>query len=363
VPEHLLAIGTRKGLFLARSRDDRATWELDGPHFPSNDVYSVAIDTRRDPVRLLAGAHSEHWGPTVFRSDDLGRSWDETEGGAIRFPVESGGALQRIWQLRPGMPEQPELVWAGCEPGSLFRSDDGGVTFALVESLWNHPHRPKWEPGGGGLCLHTVLVHPTDPQLLMVAVSTAGVYRSPDGGASWHAANRGITAGFLPGEEPEFGQCVHKVAFSPGRPEQLFLQNHGGVYRSDDSGGSWSPIETGLPSTFGFPVVAHPHREGTAYVYPLVSDEHRIPPDGRSRVYRTDDAGESWRPLSDGLPQEHVYGTVLRDALTVDDNDPVGVYFGTRSGDVFASRDEGETWAAVASYLPDVLVVRAAALP
>jgi photosystem II stability/assembly factor-like uncharacterized protein len=361
VTEQLLAIGTRKGLFLARSGGDRATWELDGPHFPSNDVYSVAIDTRRDPVRLLAGAHSEHWGPTVFRSDDLGRSWQETEGGAIRFPVESGGALKRVWQLRPGLADRPDVVWAGCEPGSLFRSDDGGVTFALVEGLWNHPHRPQWQPGGGGQCLHTVVLDPNDPERLLVAISTGGVYRSDDGGRSWSPSNKGIGAGFLPGEEPEFGQCVHKVAAYAGRPDQLYLQNHGGVYRSDDGGGSWSPIENGLPSVFGFPMVAHPHRPGTAYLYPLVSDEHRIPPDGRSRVYRTDDAGDSWRPLSAGLPQHHVYGTVLRDAMTVDDAEPAGVYFGTRTGDVFASRDEGESWAAVANYLPDVLVVRAAA--
>jgi photosystem II stability/assembly factor-like uncharacterized protein len=362
VTEQLLAIGTRKGLFLARSGDDRATWELDGPHFPSNAVYSVAIDTRRQPVRILAGAHSEHWGPTVFRSDDLGATWEETEGGAVRFPVESGGSLARVWQLRPGPADEPEVVWAGCEPASLFRSDDGGLSFALVEGLWNHPHRPKWEPGGGGLCLHTVLVHPTDPDRLLVAISSAGVYRSQDGGVTWEPSNTGIAAGFFPDPQPEFGQCVHKVAFQADRPDQLFLQNHGGVYRSDDGGTSWSAIEDGLPSVFGFPIVAHPHRPGTAYVYPLVSDEHRIPPEGRSRVYRTEDAGASWQPVAAGLPQQHVYGTVLRDALTVDDATPAGVYFGTRTGDVFASRDEGDSWTAVANYLADVLVVRAATI-
>ncbi|MGH9118762.1 MAG: WD40/YVTN/BNR-like repeat-containing protein [Acidimicrobiales bacterium] len=360
--DQLLAIGTRKGLFLARSGDDRSTWELDGPHFPAHAVYSIAVDTRRDPARVLAGTHSEHWGPTVFRSDDLGRRWQETEGGAVRFSAGSGGALQRVWQLRPGPADQPDVVWAGAEPGSLFRSDDGGATFSLVHGLWNHPHRPKWEPGGGGQCLHTIVLHPTDPDRLLVAISTGGVYRSSDGGATWAPSNAGIGAGHLPDPQPEYGQCVHKVAAHPERPEQLFLQNHGGVYRSDDGGATWLPIEDGLPAVFGFPVVTHPHRPGTAYLYPLVSDEHRIPPDARVRVYRTADAGESWEPLTEGLPQIHAFSTVLRDAMTTDDATPAGVYFGTRTGDVFASRDEGDTWSAVANFLPDVLVVRAATL-
>lgn len=362
MPDHLLAIGTRKGLFFARSNDDRARWVLGEPHFPATDVYAVAIDTRRQPARILAGAHSQHWGPTVFRSDDLGSTWEETEGGALRFPVESGGALQRIWQLRPGPPDQPDLLWAGVEPGALFRSDDGGLTFALNEGLWNHPHRPKWQPGGGGLCLHTVIPHPTDSDRLTVAISTGGVYRSQDGGASWEASNSGIVAGFLPDESPEFGQCVHKVAIHADRPDQMFLQNHGGVFRSDDGGVSWTSIGEGLPADFGFPVVAHPHRPGTAYVFPLMSDEHRIPPEAKARVYRTSDAGATWEALTDGLPQEHAYTTVLRDAMTADASDPAGVYVGTRNGEVFASRDEGDSWTTVASHLPDVLVVRASAL-
>jgi photosystem II stability/assembly factor-like uncharacterized protein len=362
VTDHLLAIGTRKGLFLARSDDDRTTWTLGPPQFPAIDVYSIAIDTRRDPVRLLAGTHSEHWGPTVFRSDDLGETWDETEGGAVRFPAESGGALKRVWQLRPASAEEPDVVWAGVEPGGLFRSDDGGVTFSLNEGLWNHPHRPKWQPGGGGLCLHTVLLHPTDRDRIMVAVSTGGVYRSRDGGESWTASNKGIGAEFLPDDAPEFGQCVHKVAFQADRPDQLFLQNHGGVFRSDDGGSTWSSIAEGLPADFGFPIVAHPHRPGTAYVFPLVADVQRMPPDGRCRVYRTRDAGESWEPLTEGLPQAHSYVSVLRDAMAADTAAPAGIYFGTRSGEVYASRDEGDSWTAVADHLPDVLTVRAAAL-
>jgi hypothetical protein len=354
---HLLAIGTRKGLFLARS-DDRVDWELDGPFFPSNAVYSAALDTRRDPVRLLAGTHSEHWGPTVFRSDDLGATWEETEGGAVRFPADSGASLERVWQLVPGPADEPDVVWAGAEPASLWRSGDGGLSFTLVDGLWDHPHRKAWEPGGGGLCLHTILVDPTDPERLIVAISAGGAYRSDDGGASWEAANAGITVSFMPDPAPEFGQCVHKIAASPSRPGQLFLQNHGGVFRSDDGGGRWQPIDAGLPANFGFPIVAHPHQPGTAYVFPLTSDAHRMPPDAKARVYRTTDAGESWEPLGDGLPQP-AYFTVLRDAMCADRADPAGLYLGTRSGEVFASHDEGESWAGVARHLPDVLVVRA----
>jgi photosystem II stability/assembly factor-like uncharacterized protein len=355
----LLMIGTRKGLFLARS-DDRRAWAVDGPLFPMNAVYAVAIDTRPATARLLVGADSEHWGPSVFRSDDLGASWHEPEGGAIRFPAETGAALTRAWQLQPAGADEPDLVWAGVEPAALFRSDDGGSTFSLVEGLWNHPDRPSWMPGGGGLCLHTVVPHPTDRARMLVAVSAAGVYRTDDGGVSWKPSNTGIIVLHNPDPHPVFGQCVHKIARHPSRPDQLFLQNHGGVYRSDDGGTTWAEIHDGLPATFGFPMAVHPHRPGTAYAYPLVADAHRMPPDDRCRVYRTTDAGESWHPLSSGLPQEGAYLTVLRDALCTDDADVAGVYLGTRSGEVFASADEGETWASIVRHLPDVLAVRAA---
>ena len=358
----LLAIGTRKGLFLARSRDDRTTWRLDGPRFPTDEVYALAIDVRRAPPRLLVSARSEHWGPTVYRSDDLGETWDETPEGAIRFPPGSEGALERVWQLLPGAADEPGRVWAGTEPGALFRSDDGGESFALVEGLWNHPHRPTWFPGGGGQCLHTVLPHPTDRGRIVVGISTGGVYRTLDAGATWSPANSGIAAHFLPDPDPEYGQCVHKIAAHPDRPEQLFLQNHGGVYRSDDWASTWTSIEDGLPGNFGFPVVAHPHRPGVTYLYPLVADVHRFPPDGRARVYRTPDAGATWTALTDGLPQENGWMTVVRDAMCTDGADPAGVYFGTRSGDLFASRDEGDSWTEVAGHLPDVFVVRAAAV-
>jgi photosystem II stability/assembly factor-like uncharacterized protein len=358
----LLMIGTRKGLFLARSDDDRRTWTIGGPHFVMNGVYACAVDARRATPRLLVGSHSEHWGPTVAYSDDVGEKWAEAEGGAMRFPADTGAALERAWQLRPGRPEEPDVVWAGTEPTALWRSEDGGHSYELVRALWDHPHRKDWMPGYGGQALHTVLPDPRDADSVLVAMSTGGVYRTGDGGVSWVASNSGVAAPFLPDQYPEFGQCVHKVARDNGRPEQLFLQNHGGVYRSDDSGATWSSIDAGLPASFGFAVVTHPRRADTAWVFPLVADAHRLPPDDRCRVYRTTDAGASWKSVSEGLPTDPWYGVVLRDAMCADDADPAGVYFGTRDGEVWASPDEGGNWSRVAGHLPDVLCVRAAVI-
>ena len=360
----ILLIGTRKGLFVARSRDGRAGWDLEPIRFPMNAVYGLGIDARRSTPRLFAAAESAHWGPSLFHSDDLGRTWTEPERAPIAFPERAGTSLRRVWQVQPGPASEPDLVYAGVEPSALFRSEDGGVTFTLVDGLWDHPHREHWEPGAGGQCLHTVLAHPTDAAQLLIAMSGGGVYRSTDAGASWHPANRGIQAVFMPEDQryPEYGQCVHKVAWHPSRPERLFAQNHFGVYRSDDGATSWTSIADGLPADFGFPVVVHPQRAETAYVFPLVADSERMPPDRRCRVYRTDDAGGTWRPLTAGLPQYGYHAAVLRDAMCSDQADPAGLYLGTRAGEVYASCDEGESWNLIAGHLPDVLSVRAAAL-
>jgi len=359
----LMLIGTRKGLLVTRSEDSRRTWIPDELRFANQEVYAVAIDARRDPPRLFASGTTGWWGPFFAYSDDLGATWKEPEQAAVSFPASTETALIRVWQIQPGPTNQPGVVYAGVEPHALFRSEDRGESFSLVQGLWDHPHRKEWRPGQGGACLHTVIPHPTDPRECLVAMSTGGVYRTVDGGSSWSPANRGIEAGFAPegARFPEYGQCVHKVAMHPDRPARLYAQNHGGVYRSDDAGGRWEAIEAGLPSNFGFPIVVHPHEPDTVYAFPL--GDARFPVDSRCCVYRSRDAGASWQALSDGLPEDPYRGAVLRDALCADAADPAGLYFGTRVGEVFASRDGGESWSLAASRLPDVLSVRAAELP
>ncbi|HYN97593.1 MAG TPA: exo-alpha-sialidase [Pilimelia sp.] len=357
----LLAIGTSKGLFLATS-EDRGRWRLGPPHFAMTGVYAVAIDKRGAAPRLLAGVSSSHFGPSVATSDDLGASWREPDQPPVSFPADTGASLGRVWQFAPAGAAEPGVVYAGTEPSALFRSVDGGVTYELVRSLWEHPHRERWDAGFGGQAIHTVLVDPRDPARLTVAMSTGGVYRSADSGASWAPSNTGIKAYFMPDPWPEFGQCVHKVARDAQAPDTLYAQNHHGVYRSDDAGATWGSIADGLPSDFGFPIVAHPTRAGVVYTFPLVADGERFPPERRCRVFRSADAGGTWEALSAGLPEEPFYPAVLRDAMCVDDVDPAGVYFGTRSGEVYASRDEGDSWSLVAAHLPDVLCVRAAAV-
>lgn len=355
----ILMVGTRKGLWLGRSDEAREEWEFTGPHFDMEEVYSCMVDTRGERPRLLAGASSSWLGPQVRRSDDLGATWQETPGGAVRFPDDLDASVERIWQLTPG--PDPGSVWAGTEPGAVFRSHDGGETFALERALWDHPHRSEWGEGFGGQAFHTVLPHPTDPASVTVAISTGGVYQTSDGGASWQPRNTGIRADFLPeGQQyPELGQCVHKVARHPARPERLYLQNHGGVYRSDDHAATWVSIADGLPADFGFPVVVHPQEPDTVFLFPLSAGFGRYPTDGRARVWRSRDAGETWEELGDGLPDRFFVG-VMRDAMCADDHERTGLYLGARNGAVWGSADGGDTWRCVVADLPDVMVVRAA---
>jgi hypothetical protein len=362
--EAVLLIGTRKGVVVGRSRQGRRRFELQPLQLMMNAVYGLGIDGRPQTPRLFATAMSEHWGPSLHHSDDLGATWVEPDQAPIRFPEETGASLTRVWQVQPAPANQPGIVYAGVEPHALFRSEDGGITFFLVEGLYSHPHRERWEPGGGGACLHTIVPHPDDPGQILVAMSAGGVYRTTDGGATWAPGNKGIQAYWMPEDQrfPEFGQCVHKVAAHPTRPERLFAQNHFGVYRSEDWGGSWEPIESGLPSNFGFPLVVHPSRPETLYTFPLVADAERMPPERKCRVYRSEDAGGHWEPLTQGLPQEGYHAPVLRDAMCTDGGDPAGIYFGTRAGEVYASADDGDSWLLVAEHLPDVLSVRASVL-
>ncbi|MFC6885598.1 WD40/YVTN/BNR-like repeat-containing protein [Actinomadura yumaensis] len=358
----VLVIGTRKGLFTARRRG--GGWETGPVAFPSTPATAIAIDPARG--RILAALNSPFWGVSIVMSDDAGRTWSEpakeADAAPVAFPPSTGTSLRDIWQLRLS-PTEPGVVYAGVEPAALFRSEDGGHSFHLVQGLWDHPHRPTWHPGGGGLCLHTVLPHPTDPRTLTVAISTGGVYRTGDGGETWEARNKGIRADFLPEDPyPEYGQCVHKVDLHPERPGRLFLQHHGGVYRSDDDAASWTRIDGGLPADFGFPIAVHPHRPDTVYVLPLHADADRSPAGHRYQVCRSDDAGGTWRPLTEGLPDGPCHASVLRDAFCTDQGDPAGIYFGTRDGCVYAGRDDGESWTEVVRHLPDVLCVRAAVL-
>jgi photosystem II stability/assembly factor-like uncharacterized protein len=358
----LLLVGTTKGAFLVWADASRQRWRLDGPHFKGESVYAMGFDGRQGRCRTLAATRSFHWGSVLRASDDFGRTWSAPDRQNVRFPTESGLALTQIWQIALGPAKEPDVLYCGVEPAALFRSEDGGESWSIIEGLLTHPHRPQWQPGGGGLCLHTIVQDATDPRRILVAISTGGVYRSDDGGATWRPRNEGVRAQFLPNKYPEFGQCVHKVVHHPARPGRLFLQNHWGLYRSDDWGDSWQDIANGVPSDFGFSMEMHPREPDTVYIVPLESDEFRCVPEARLRVYRTRNAGASWEPLGTGLPQRDAYETVLRDGMAADALDPAGLYFGTRSGKLFGSADGGESWRAIAEGLPSITCVKTAVM-
>jgi photosystem II stability/assembly factor-like uncharacterized protein len=348
--------GTSKGVFLFAASPKRDKWVRGGPHFAGSPTYALGHDNG-DGQRLFAGVENPFYGPALRWSDDLGHTWSDETKSTLKFPEGAGVALKRIWQIVPGSGKG--TIYAGVEPSALFVSHDRGASWELVRGLFDHPHREKWVPGNGGQCLHTVLPHPSDPDQVTVAMSTGGVYRTEDGGRTWRARNVGVQADFMPDKFPEFGQCVHKVVRHPARPETLFLQNHGGLYRSDDNGDSWHDIAKGVPSDFGFCMAIHPHDPEVVYIVPIEKSLFRCTPEGKLRVYRTRDGGKSWEALAKGLPQKDANEVVLRDAMAVDRLNPAGVYFGTRSGKVYASANGGGSWAMVADGLPPVLCVRA----
>jgi len=348
-----LLVGTRKGGFIFTSDRARKEWKSSGPHLKGREVYHMAYDRRSGAV--LASVISNHWGPTVARSADMGGEWKESKT-PPRFPKASGLSVARLWQIRPGRDSEPGVVYAGVEPACLFRSEDGGESWAVNEAMLNHRTRKKWQPGGGGLCLHTILPDPKRPNRMHIAISAVGTMRTDDGGESWKFQNKNVLADFMPNKYPEYGQCVHKLATNPSNPDVIFHQNHCGVYRSDDAGENWVDIRNNLPSRFGFPVAADANDPRRAYVAPLEGDYSRIPPDGHFAVWGTDNAGKEWFKLDGGLPKVSFF-TVLREGMVSDDEDPCGLYFGTTTGQLFASRDKGERWAKVTDGLPPILSV------
>jgi photosystem II stability/assembly factor-like uncharacterized protein len=352
----LLMVGTVKGAFLFLSDRKRGDFKMTGPHFPGQQVWSAAFIGDGAP-RIIVGNKSEHWGAMVSRSDDFGATWTEPTDGNIKFPKGSSLSLNAIWALEASTPLGPDVVLAGVDPAALYRSDDRGETFQINEAMFSHPDREKWNPGFGGLCLHSILVHPQNPKRIYAAISSGGIYSSDDGGDSWNTCTNGLRVN---PDVPGATLCPHKLRFDPEDPSRLYLQNHPGVYRTDNEGRSWVTIEGGLPSDFGFPMVTHPRRGGTIYTFPLKADAFRVPPEGAPRVWRSRDAGESWEPLGKGLPAANGFFTVLRDAFSADTLDPAGLYFGTRGGQLYGSNDEGESWRAIAEFLPPVLCVKTA---
>ena len=359
-----LLVGTMKGAFLLRSDAQRNNWEVGGPYFPGRAIYALAYDDRNGRNRLWAAVNSSFWGSYLSGSDDFGKSWTEPEAYSIKFPEDAETSVKQIWQIALGHPGEPDTLYCGVEPAALFKSTDAGTSWSLVKGLYDHPHRPLWQPGGGGLCLHTILPDPANSKRMHIAISTGGVYRTDDGGANWQARNSGVRAQFLPPEQwyPEFGQCVHKIVSHPANSERLFLQNHWGLYRTDDGADSWKDIANGVPSDFGFAMEIDNHDPNTVFIVPLESDEFRCTPEAKLRVYRTRNGGDSWEPLTNGLPQENAFETVLRDGLTGDEAEPMGLYFGTRSGKLFGSNNTGESWQTIVEGLPAVVCVKSAVI-
>lgn len=386
--------GTRKGAFILTADGKRNQWDIQGPFFGGWEIYHVT-GSPADPDRLYAAQSSAWFGQIIQRSDDGGRSWSQPgaeeapginpdgslRGQSKRFiydtSPQTGTALRehqyydgslkpwefkRVWHLEPA-PDDPDTLYAGVEDAALFRSRDGGLTWQELAGLRGHGTGPQWQPGAGGLCLHTILLDPGNADRLYVAISAAGAFRSDDAAASWQAINRGLHSDYIPDPEAEVGHCVHKLAMHPASPDVLYMQKHWDVMRSDDAGDNWYEISGNLPSDFGFAIEVHAHDKDTLYVIPIKSDLEHYPPDGKLRVYRSRSGGNDWEELSNGLPKQHCYVNVLRDAMAVDSLDDCGIYFGTTGGQVYCSPDGGDHWQSIAAHLPPVLSVEVQTLP
>ncbi len=360
-----LLVGTRKGAFVLQSDGSRERWSVSGPHFAGWEIYHIK-GSPADPNRIYASQSSSWFGQIVQRSDDGGATWTPADN---RFVYDgTPGTHQwydgtphpwefaRVWHFEPSRAD-PDVVYAGVEDAALFKSTDGAATWHELSALRTHPSAPQWQPGAGGMCLHTIILDPADPKRIFVAISAAGAFRSDDGGESWRPINRGLKSNGIPQQEAEVGHCVHRLAMHPSNPKVLFMQKHWDVMRSDDAGDTWREVSGNLPTDFGFPIDVHAHEPQTIYVVPIKSDSEHFPIDGQLRVYRSRTGGNDWEPLTNGLPQKDCYVNVLRDAMAVDALDPCGIYFGTTGGQVYVSPDSGETWNAIAHDLPAVLSV------
>src|SRR5829696_5359033 len=380
-----LLVGTRKGAFILTSDGKREQWQVEGPHFAGWEVYHLK-GSPADPNRIYASQTSGWFGQIIQRSDDGGKTWHQpgTPAGeptttpdgmpkaeSNKFVYDTAGTpltthqwydgtqhpweFKRVWHLEPAL-DDPETVYAGVEDAALFRSADGGKNWQELPGL-RAQQGSKWAPGAGGMGLHTILIDPTNPKRIFIAISAAGCFRTDDGGNTWKPINRGLHSQYIPDPEAQIGHCVHRIALHPARPNTLYMQKHWDVMRSDDAGENWREVSGNLPSDFGFPIDVHAHEPETVYVVPIKSDSEHYPPEGKLRVYRSRTGGNEWEPLTNGLPQRDCYVNVLRDAMAVDALDSCGVYFGTTGGQVYASPDGGDHWSAIAQNLPAVLSV------
>jgi photosystem II stability/assembly factor-like uncharacterized protein len=363
-------VGTRKGAFILTSDGKRDRWDVSGPHFGGWEIYHVK-GSPADPDRLYASQSSSWFGQVIHRSDDAGKSWNPANN---KFVYEGTPGphkwydgtphpweFKRVWHLEPSL-DNPDVIYAGVEDAAFFRSTDGAQSWQELPALRTHPSAKDWQPGAGGLCLHTILIDPANPKRIYIAISSAGAFRTDDGGTSWKPINRGLKSEYIPSQEAEVGHCVHRIALHRSRPQVLFMQKHWDVMRTDDGGDTWREVSGNLPTDFGFVIDVHAHEPETIYVVPIKSDSEHYPPDGKLRVFRSRSGGNEWEALTNGLPQRDCYVNVLRDAMSVDALDPCGVYFGTTGGQVYASANAGDTWAPIVRDLPAVLSVEAQTL-
>ena len=382
-------VGTRKGAFILTSDGKREKWEVSEPHFGGWEIYHVK-GSPADPNRLYASQTSGWFGQIIQRSDDGGKTWQTPDGGPELKPGEMPKGesnkfvydtsakpltthqwydgtqhpweFKRVWHLEPSL-NDPDTVYAGVEDAAIFKSTNGGKNWQELPGLRGHGTGPKWQPGAGGMCLHTILIDPSNPERMFIAISSAGAFRTDDGGRTWKPINQGLKSEYIPDPTAEIGHCVHRIALHRSRPNVLFMQKHWDVMRSDNAGDSWHEVSGNLPTDFGFVIDVHAHEPETVYVIPIKSDSLHYPPDGKLRVYRSRTGGNEWEALTKGLPQSDCYVNVLREAMAVDRLDSCGIYFGTTGGQVYASADGGDSWNAIVRDLPAVLSVEVQTLP